>query len=351
MATLTSVLQILETSIREALGAEVLNGPDAKTRILELFELSRGQLKTSSLLSHKSLSEEAISREQRARTQFEKRTLQRWRPAFDHLEMLWCIACELGEAHSKDVKERDDEDNNLVMAALADLYPKGLLVAQEILCLLKGGFPDGALARWRSLHELSVSAMYVAKHGDTAAKEYLQSFHFSARRAAVEINATSERSGLEKFTIEELDERDALCKDAERVLGRKIDKDVKGEWPRITGKTFDALERDVGMDHWRPWYKWASGQVHSGHRPQHALLGMAEANQPLHLVGASNSGFVDPFQLTALTLSQLVSTFLKHSLNLDRIIHIEVFRELAGEMAEIALAAQEASRERHVQSS
>jgi hypothetical protein len=75
-------------------------------------------------------------------------------------------------------------------------------------------------------------------------------------------------------------------------------------------------------------------------------LGLADSNQSVNLVGASNSGFIDPFQLTALTLSQLVETYLGHAMNLDRMIHIEVFQELAGEMAGIAMDAEQSSKER-----
>ncbi|AVW90369.1 hypothetical protein DA792_04095 [Celeribacter baekdonensis] len=98
------------------------------------------------------------------------------------------------------------------------------------------------------------------------------------------------------------------------------------------------------MDHWRPWYKWASSHVHANHRPVDTYLGLAETTVPVNLVEASNSGFVDPFQLTALSLAQLVDTYLRHSKNFDRIVHIDVFHELANEMADIALKAERDSK-------
>ncbi|MDT8328199.1 MAG: DUF5677 domain-containing protein [Roseovarius sp.] len=278
---------------------------------------------------------------------FEERNFSRWKPAFDHLEMLWDVGQKLGEAHGKDVQLRNDDDNNATMAALAHIFPKSLLVVQEIICLLKGGFPDGALTRWRSLHELSVTAMYIAKHGEDAAKQYLLSFHFSARRAAHQMNKHSDRAGLKGFNAEEIQAFDALCFEAEQILERSIDNDKNGEWPKITiyHPTFAHVEESVGMDHWRPWYKWASNYTHANHRPADKPLGLVDATVPINLVGASNSGFVDPFQLTALSLAQLVETYLTHSLNLDRIVHIDVFRELANEMADIALKAERDSKQ------
>lgn len=38
-------------------------------------------------------------------------------------------------------------------------------IANEILCLLKNGFADAAQARWRALHEVAATAMFIAKHG------------------------------------------------------------------------------------------------------------------------------------------------------------------------------------------
>jgi hypothetical protein len=341
-------LEILENSIAAALDIEEMSDEDVAEKVLELFELVRADCKESSIKSYRESAAENLPLLREGIRGFEERNFARWELAFDHLEMIWHIAQELGEAHSKDVQSREDENNNATMAALAHIFPKSLLVVQEIICLLKGGFPDGALTRWRSLHELSVTAMYIAEQGEDAAKQYLLSFHFSARRAAHQMNNHSERAGLKNFTADEILEFNERCAEAERILGRTIKNDKNGEWPKITisHPTFAHLEESVGMDHWRPWYKWASSYTHANHRPADKSLGLAETEVSVNLVGASNSGFVDPFQLTALSLAQLVSTFLSHSLNLDRIVHIEVFHELANEMASIAIEVERESRRR-----
>ncbi len=340
-------LSVLQSSIAASLDlSETVDGETAR-KVAELFELVREDCKNSSIESYKKSAAGNLANTREDIKGFEERNFSRWNPAFDRLEMLWHVAQELGEAHGKDVQLRNDEDNNASMAALAHIYPKSLLVAQEIICLLKGGFPDGALTRWRSLHELSVTAMYIAKHGEGAAIQYLLSFHFSARRAAHQMNKHSKRAGLKSFSAEEIKEFDERCAQAERFLGRSIEKNKDGEWPKITisHPTFAHVEESVGMNHWRPWYKWASSYTHANHRPADKSLGLSETTAPINLVGASNSGFVDPFQLTALSLAQLVSTYLTHSINLDRIVYIDVFRELANEMADIAIEAERDSKQ------
>lgn len=343
-------LRILENSIAASLDLENLSDEEAVRRVSELFEVVRGHCKISAIESYREAAAENLAKIRSDKSSFQTKNFARWKPAFDHIEMIWEISRELGENHGKDIQYRDDEDNNTVMAALGNIFPKSLLIVQEIICLLKGGFPDGALTRWRSLHELSVTAKYIAIQGEEAAEQYLLSFHFSARRAAIQMNKHSERSKLQGFSAEELLGFDARCAEAERILGRQIKKDRDGEWPKITEihRTFADVEESVGMNHWRPWYKWASNNIHGNYRPPDKSLGLVEAEGLAHLVGASNSGFVDPLQLTALTLAELVETYLKHSINLDRIVHIEVFHELANEMGAIAIDAERDSRHNFV---
>ncbi|NJM53745.1 MAG: hypothetical protein HC846_10380 [Blastocatellia bacterium] len=56
---------------------------------------------------------------------------------------------------------------------LLSLYARACLVSSEILVLLKAGFPDGSHARWRTLHEIAVVAMFIEKHGKEVAERYL----------------------------------------------------------------------------------------------------------------------------------------------------------------------------------
>lgn len=344
-------LSILERSlietVSESLGITDIESEAFSEKFMELFKLVRDDCETHSLQEYKNAAPTILASIREEAKGFEARSFERWKPSFDHLEMMWSIAQELGEMHGKAIQENNGTENNVVMASLAHIFPRALLVSQEIICLLKGGFPDGALARWRSLHELAVTAMYIAKHGEAAALPYLLSFHFSARRAAHQMNEYSERAGIERFSEEDLKEFDERCAGAEEILGRKIDKDKYGEWPAITltHKTFADIEKDVDMDHWRPRYKWASTHTHAHHRPLDKLLGMAEANAEAHLVGASNSGFVDPLQMTAITLAQITKTYLYHGVNVDRIVHTNIMLTLADQMSLIAIENERVTRE------
>lgn len=311
-------------------------------RLKELINLSREDCEADSIRSYRETAIKILPDMRKETKGFEERSFERWKPAFDHLEMMWKIAQELGEANAKGFDQDTEESTQVVMAALSNIFPKALLVANEIICLLKGGFPDGALARWRSLHELTVTAMYIQQEGREPAIAYMLSFHFAARRAALQMNDHAENSHLEKFSKGDLEGFNTRCNEAEKVLGRKIEKDKDGEWPAINLKhrDFAAIEKRVNMDHWRPRYKWASQHTHANLIPIGNLQGMSESIEAVNLVGASNSGLADPFMMTAISLAQITSTYLSVTPNLDRVVHSSVLLKFSDEMSEIAMKCQ-----------
>lgn len=275
---------------------------------------------------------------------FERRNFKRWKNAFDAIETMIQIAEEVGEACDIEGRELAKAESDYRFEALSQLFPRSILVAREIIHLLKGGFPDGALSRWRSLHELTVTAMFIRENDKSIALRYLASFDFQARRAAKQYNLYAERAKLEPFTVEELADMDARCEIASSTVGGEI----KGDWgwaaPVFSKEnaTFVDLEKAVKMDHWRPRYKWASQHVHSGHRPGDALLGASEAKEPVMLVGRSNSGFTDPLHMTAISLSQIAVTVLIERPNIDRVVYAKILATLSDTVGRLAVGCEAA---------
>ena len=56
-------------------------------------------------------------------------------------------------------------------------------VTDEIICLLENGFADGAMARWRTLHEIAVVAAIISRHGEDIAQRYLAHQAVESKRA------------------------------------------------------------------------------------------------------------------------------------------------------------------------
>jgi len=53
------------------------------------------------------------------------------------------------------------------------LHIRACQVTNEIIILLENGYADGAMARWRTLHEIATVAAVIAKFGDELAERYV----------------------------------------------------------------------------------------------------------------------------------------------------------------------------------
>lgn len=95
------------------------------------------------------------------RSATEERLAARWGRAFDLMEMAIVVSYEAGEAFNAKHQTTAGEENDLVFAALVRLHARACRIAEEVLRLLKGGYGQGAHARWRALHEVAVITAFL----------------------------------------------------------------------------------------------------------------------------------------------------------------------------------------------
>lgn len=84
-----------------------------------------------------------------------------WGPAFDALYEVYVCVEELGS----DMQQLHADEEDSVVQALLALHARVCLVLAEIHALFTEGFPLGAWARTRSLHETAVVASLLSKFG------------------------------------------------------------------------------------------------------------------------------------------------------------------------------------------
>ncbi|MCY1517799.1 hypothetical protein D9M68_524980 [compost metagenome] len=96
--------------------------------------------------------------------------------------------------------------------------------------------------------------------------------------------------------------------------------------------TFFDLEEAVALDHWRPYYKWASQNIHANAKSIKSSLGLANSMDDLLLVGPSNSGMVDPAHSMAISLAQNTVTLLAQSPNVDSTVLMKMIVTLSDEV-------------------
>lgn len=164
------------------------------------------------LKEHRSISKEFVAG-----------NISRWSEAFDLFETLIVICTESGAEFNKSYRPKAASENDLVFDLVVRHHARACHIAQEILCLLKNGFADAAHARWRALHEVTATAMFIAKHG----KECAERFHLhevvDSYCGMVEHKKYEHRLQAKGPTFEEVDE----CKTQYDLLIKKYGRSLQ----------------------------------------------------------------------------------------------------------------------------
>ncbi|KRP85955.1 hypothetical protein AOQ73_36360 [Bradyrhizobium pachyrhizi] len=280
----------------------------------------------------------------REKRDFEKRNLQRWRKAFNLIETLYHVAFEIGSKFNDEERPKIIAEQDYRGEALIHIHARSLLVTNECICLMKSGYPDGALARWRTLHELNVVAALLSDNSTEVALRYLVSFDLRALEAGKQMKKYAARSGMEPPTDAEIEALRVRC---EAHLKRWPSMAQSGDYGWASDVVNSKrpslldLEEAVGLDHWRPRFKWSSQHNHGGHRPVGSLLAVTEAREPIFITGPSNSGMVDPLHMTAISLANMTTALLtSREPHFTRTIVANVLLKLSNEIAEAALAVE-----------
>lgn len=276
---------------------------------------------------------------------FEKRNVKRWAKAFDLLETHIVICTEAGEEFNTSYRQTAVESNNLVFDIVVRHHARACHIAQEILCLLKSGFADAAHARWRALHEVNVTAMFIAKHGQDCAERFY--FH----DIVDSYDGMIEHKKFEGQLQEKAASQDEIngCKVEYDELIARYGKNFGDHYgwasylfPNHRRVGFTAIEKDIGLDHMRPYYKWASQNIHSGSKGMRNRLGLCEAKEDILLVGQSNSGMTDPAHGTAISLSQITCTLLVLEPTLDHIVIMKIIDEFQEDVGDAFIEVEQA---------
>ncbi|RWU08078.1 hypothetical protein EGC76_11500 [Pseudidiomarina gelatinasegens] len=244
--------------------------------------------------------------------EFNKRNYLRWKDGFQKLEMLRQISIEAGMEFQKHFLSIPKYETDPMLGVLMRQHANACRITGEIILLLKGGYPDGAIARWRSLFEISVTCLVINKYGSDAAKDYIRHGRVKAVEGMEEYQKTAKEMNLQPYDENEIS--------AAIALKEKIsDGESHFHWARKYAgfSKLEKLREDVGLGGWSHNYKLASRNVHADYSEMLSLFAMSEAKQDMLLVGQSNSGMAEPAHMTAITLAQITSVFLTAHIHED----------------------------------
>ena len=263
-------------------------------------------------------------------SRLEARIAAKWGEPLESLGLLIELADNIGESVGRHYEEEPPADARLVYV-LTRLHGRGIHVAREIHTLLRTGFPDAAMARWRSLHDVVVVSSFILEHGGECAERYVDHNAVASFRAAEQYQRSADRLGFVPFTDEELAELRAARDAAVTKYGKPFGRDYGWAASILNNPrpTFVDLETAVGLSHMRPYYGMASENVHAGPRGLRGKLG--SVNEDLLLLGPSPYGLADPGQNTALSLVALIANRMRLCTVLDTVVTTRVAVQLAQE--------------------
>lgn len=256
-ATVRELLDELEESIADVGDdiAEVVSQavPDALAKVAELVG--------------DQISEQAHEHTLHLREAYSDRAemVQRmWGAAIEQLDFLRHIALEWSCAATEHRQGAYANPNTAF--ALSRLVARAYEVVGEIIELSRAGFADGALARWRSLHEICVVAMFLAKRSDRCSLMYL-SHHWVEELRLLEVDRAS-------GTAEAINNpRNRYVRDLrmqKTAIVKKFGPTFANDygWASVElgrAKTsFRDLENQVGLETLRRGYQQANSTVHGG---------------------------------------------------------------------------------------
>ncbi len=271
---------------------------------------------------------------------FQKRLDRRWRRPFNLLAMLLTIAAELGDSINARLRAAPTT-HPYSLDVLTRLHARACQVGSETLALLRNGYSDGALARWRTLHEIAVVSLFISEGDEALAERYALHGAIESHRAADEYQKSCQRLGYEPMKPAEVEKLELECAALVDRFGREFREGYGWASERLGAKspTFADIERAVHVDHLRPFYRMASHNVHANPKGVFFKLGLMN-EQDILLTGPSNTGLADPGQNTAVSIVQATSSLATLDTTLDVVVALKLMLTLSAEGAESFVAVQ-----------
>jgi hypothetical protein len=248
---------------------------------------------------------------------FHRRLRRHWGGALDLLLILVGIAEEAGSYCDARNRAHVVETNDVLFDVLHRLNGQACRLTREVHALLQAGFPFGALARTRSLHEISVRAQVLKAYGrgqehEDLAERYVLHDHVVNYKDALEFQRHAARLGYEPLS----DHAMAEMKEMHDVLVARYGSVYRSAYGWAAGlpdlpsrPSFADLERFVQIDHLRGHYAWASHEVQADSKSMRLNV-LERGGSSALLTGATNFGLADAGVLAAIYLHQTLVSFL-----------------------------------------
>lgn len=249
-----------------------------------------------------------------------------------------------------DESENDDETEAVedYLWIMRGFAARAVTVFAEVSWLLEGGFPDGALARVRTLHELAVIASIIALHGQPDGDHPELVARFARHHEAFNVQAAEQLSATGVLMDDPFDPEVMTVLQEQRaellaLFGPAFAQPYGWAQPlfesreRITFKKLEALV-EPGLAY---LYRMSSSHVHADSEGwQHSLH--ERAGESVFGAGPTNRGLAVPATLAAFLLSAVIDYAVPSTIaSQDGVLDVDGAKLLAGvaHLRDQALAA------------
>lgn len=259
--------------------------------------------------------EKAVAREAKKVLRERKRDIKefktglekRWGKAYDLLEIFISYNLDHGMivAHSY----RTTNEQNIKFETLLRLHARACQLAFEILELLRGGFADGAMARWRSIYEIAIFANFLKDKPEELSKRYLDYSFVENYYEAIEYQKNCKLLGDRPLTKKVMAKKESSLKALCDKYGADFKKPYGWASQFLTAdkRNFAGMEETIDFKYMKSFYKLANNYVHGGAKAFLFKMGMIDSERVM-LAGPSNYGMADPAQNAAFALLQITTT-------------------------------------------
>ncbi|MDN7934979.1 DUF5677 domain-containing protein [Burkholderia metallica] len=235
---------------------------------------------------------------------FQERLFETWRAPLTRLDSLIAMCMEIGSEINVEYRSPGAHSPSSRRNITTRLHTRAVQIANEISCLLKGGYADGAMARWRSLHETTVILAFLGRHDDALASRFVDFQAIIRLKAATEYNEHHAALGFDPIDQAELaqyqTDRDAML--AKYGPSFANENGWAADVLKQKRVTFKDIEKFVELSYLRPQYGFASKNIHAGIDSIGYKLALSMSGKELLLAGPSNEGLIEPIQCTSYSL-------------------------------------------------
>jgi hypothetical protein len=214
--------------------------------------------------------------------------------------------------YGKYYKLFDKLEDHTKLDTLISIHVRACQIANEIRVLVTNGYADGAISRWRTLHELCITFLFLYDNDYETIEMYNDYQAIENWKKVGEYQENYDSFGWESFAKEDLEFFENDKNEMIKKYGKEFGKGYGWTMNVLPNgrRNIREIEKAVGQKHFRPIYTWASENVHSGVSGIKRKLGLRESEQDFLLTSCNDFGFLDSIEFSSSSLTIMSEAFL-----------------------------------------